>query len=89
MTPVAQHVYDRAELLARTHELRVVAELIGKNPAFVTRMRQRGWKAKAYPRRPMPADYAIQRRHMGKREAQRHYRAGWSTVARWERELAE
>ena len=87
MRPVPQSVYDRAELLARVHPLITVAELIGKDLAFVSRMRSRGWRMKPYPKRERPSDFAIQAAHMNHTELCRHYRAGTSSVTRWLREL--
>jgi hypothetical protein len=88
MTPIPQHVHDRAELLSRSHPLQVVAELIGKKPSVVTRMKQRGWKAADYSprRRPLPNDWQIQAYSLTFDELVRHYRAGTNTVVRWLRE---
>lgn len=86
MRPVPQSLYDRAKLLSRVHELCVVAEIIGKDKSFVSRMKGRGWRAKAYPRRGRPTDFNIQRRHLTRKELERHYRAGPATVVRWLRE---
>lgn len=89
MRPIPQHVYDRAELLCRVHDMTTVAALIGKHPAIVSRMKARGWQMKPYPKRPRPSDFAIQVHHMNHRELCRHYRAGNPTVTRWRRELGE
>jgi hypothetical protein len=89
MKPIPQAIYDRAELLSRSHRLQVVAELLGKNASTITRMRQRGWRAVDYScmRRERPADFAIQAAHMPYAELVEHYRAGTATVTRWLHEI--
>lgn len=87
MKPVPQSLYDRAELLARVHDLKTVAEIIGKSLPFVCKMRKRGWKTQAYPLRPRPSDFAIQAKHLNVKELERHYRAGSAVVRRWREEL--
>jgi hypothetical protein len=86
MTPVSQAVHDRAARLAQVHPLSTVAELIGKDLAFVSRMRARGWRSASYPRRPRPSDFSIQAAHMGVKQLEKHYRAGAAVVSRWRRE---
>lgn len=89
MRPIPQSVCDRAELLARSHPLGIVAELLGKQPSTITRMKKRGWKANDYSckRRARPSDFAIQAANMPHAELVRHYRAGTSTITRWLREI--
>lgn len=86
---LSQQMHDRARRLAQVHPLQTVAELIGVLPSQISRMKKRGWKAPpdGAPRRPMPADFPIQSRHMSHGELTRHYRAGNTTVSRWFREL--
>ncbi len=86
MRPIPQSLYNRAEILARSHPLQVVAELIGKPRSTVSLMKKRGWKATQYGKRPVPTDFAILARHMTFGELVAHYRAGTRTVTRWLRE---
>lgn len=83
-----QSVCDRAERLCRVHPQITVAELLGIEPATLTRLKQRGFRASVGKRlRPIPADFAIQSIHMSQRELGQHYRAGHHTVARWSKEI--
>lgn len=88
MKPIPQRLYDRAELLARSHPLGVVAELIGKPPSTISKMKRRGWRAVDYScqLRPIPSDFAIQAAAMTNAELRIHYRAGAQAVRRWLRE---
>lgn len=90
MTPIPQSVVDRAELLARSHPLQTVAELIGVHPSQITRMKRRGWRAADYSSRvrPMPSDFPILHHEMSFGELVDHYRAGNATVARWMRQVS-
>ena len=83
-----QALVDRAELLSRSHELQVVAELLGVLPSQITRMKKRGWREgiTGRPLRPMPPDFVWQARRMTTAELAKHYRAGFPTIARWLRE---
>lgn len=87
MKPLPQQLCDRAKLLASIHPLQTVAEILGKHPAMISRIRARGWKEQRYPRKPMPTDFAIQVRHMNHEELKAHYRAGSCTVTRWRKEI--
>lgn len=85
---IPQSLHDRAELLARSHPLQVVAELIGKHPSQVTAMKRRGWKAADWSSkcRAMPRDFPRMRLIMTSTELCAHYVAGTWTVARWMKE---
>ncbi|HEY8604706.1 hypothetical protein [Tsuneonella suprasediminis] len=85
-----QSLVDRAELLARSHDLKVVAELLGLQPSQITAMKKRGWKEaiSGRPMRPMPGDFAWMASRMTFGELATHYRAGNSTIKRWLREAA-
>lgn len=85
---IPQSLCDRAELLARSHPIETVAELIGVHFGTVYRMKHRGWKAADYScgRRHVPTDFAIQARDMTVRELAAHYRTSPNIVARWFRE---
>lgn len=88
MKPIPQSVYDRAEILSRSHPLCVVADLIGKKKSVVSVMKKRGWKAVDYScmKRPLPSDWAIQAYRLSFDELCAHYGAGTRTVVRWMRE---
>ena len=83
-----QSLIDRAELLARSHELQVVAELLGLQPSQITAMKKRGWKEaiSGRPKRPMPTDFVFAANRMTFDELAAHYRAGNGTIQRWLRE---
>jgi hypothetical protein len=85
MKPIPQHLYDRAELLSRSHQLQVVAQLIGKSPSTISMMKARGWKAVDYSckRRRIPTDFAIQARTMTNAELADHYRTSFHMIRRW------
>jgi len=89
VTAIPQHVHDRARKLAEVHPMKVVAEIIGVRPGQLSRMKKRGWIARAdgSALRPMPADFPIQSRHMSHRELSVHYRTGMAVVRRWFSEL--
>lgn len=88
MKPIPQSTYDRAELLARSHPLSVVAQLVRVHPSVLSRMKARGWRAVDYScqRRPPPPDFAIQAQHMTHDELRVHYGASARTVGNWFRE---
>jgi uncharacterized protein YjcR len=88
MKALPQSLHDRAELLARSHPLSTVAQILGVRPNTISVMRKRGWKAcELDPRlRPVPTDWQIQARHMKHAELCEHYGAGTVTVSRWLRE---
>lgn len=83
--PISQALCDRAEILARSHPIATVAELIGVHYATVYRMRARGWKAADYgsKKRPVPTDFAFTGKRLTVREIYKHYRAGPVAVRRW------
>lgn len=86
--PHPQSLVSRAELLSRSHELQVVAELLDLQPSQITKFKKRGWKEGCTGRskRPVPDDFAFMAGRMTKTELCRHYRAGFPTVLRWFRE---
>lgn len=83
-----QALHDRAELLARSHPLGTVAEILKLNPSQVSGMKKRGWKAlpEGAPRRPRPADFQVRSSDMSFDELKAHYGVGNSTLIRWFRE---
>lgn len=85
-----QALVSRAEVLARSHELQVVAELLGLKRSQITQMKKRGWKEaiSGVPQRPAPNDFAWMAGRMTFGELSAHYRAGNRTIARWLREVA-
>ncbi len=82
---IDQALCDRAELLARSHPLGTVAELLGLHPSQVTRMRKRGWKAAIVGNRERerPSDFAIQSAVLTFDELMAHYRCGARALTRW------
>lgn len=91
MRALPQSLVDRAELLARSHELQVVAELLGLQPSQITAMKKRGWKEAitGRPKRQMPTDFVFAANRMTFDELVRHYRAGNTTIQRWMREARD
>jgi len=90
MRALPQSLIDRAELLSRSHEQQVVAELLGLNPSQISRMKKRGWKEaiSGRPTRPAPSDFAWMAHRLTFSELAEHYRAGNNTIQRWLREAA-
>lgn len=88
---LSQVVCDRAELLARVHDQRTVAALVGIAESTLWHLRKRGWKATKVggKLRPRPNDFAILQRRMTAEELRIHYRTSSRAVARWRRELRE
>lgn len=68
--------------------MQTVAELLRIHPSQISVMKRRRWIAPpdGRPKRPMPADFAIQAGVMSQRELVKHYGAGFTTVQRWQRE---
>jgi hypothetical protein len=87
-TPIPQRLYDRAELLARSHPLGTVAEIMGIGRTTVSKMKKRGWKAVDYSslRRPVPTDWAWRAPDMSVNELAAYYGTCSRTVCRWLRE---
>lgn len=85
---IPQSVIDRAELLARSHPLYVVAELVKLHPSQLSEIKKRGWKAVDYSCkiRPLPADFSLYANRLSFDELVKHYRAGEHTVVRWLKE---
>lgn len=88
MRALPQSLIDRAELLARSHQLQEVAAILGLHPSQISEMKKRGWKEGITGRkvRPVPSDFAFMSNRMSHAELVVHYRAGWRTVQRWFRE---
>jgi hypothetical protein len=86
---LSQAVCDRAELLARAHDLRTVCKIVGIAESTIWHLKKRGWKpTKVGGRlRARPNDFAIQQRHMTAEQLRIHYRTSSRAVARWRREL--
>lgn len=80
-----QALHDRAELLARSHPLGTVAEILKLSPSQISGMKKRGWKAlpEGAPKRPRPTDFELTSSRMTFEELCRHYKAGNSTMIRW------
>ena len=85
MKALDQSVISRAELLARSHELQTVADLMGLHPSQITRMKNRGWKAacSGRPLRSIPSDFAIMQSRLKFTDLTKYYRAGNTTIMRW------
>jgi hypothetical protein len=88
MKPIPQQLYDRAELLARSHPMGAVSLILGVCRPTLSLMKKRGWRAVDYSasRRPVPGDFVIQAKGMTHGELMTHYRAASRTIARWMRE---
>lgn len=82
---IDQALCDRAELLARSHPLGTVAEILDVLPSTVSKMRKRGWRAGDWScqRRSRPTDFAIRAFDMTHAELCAHYGCGTRTVTRW------
>lgn len=78
----------RAELLSRSHGTRAVSRLTGIARSTLTLLRKRSWTPIVAHAgvRPCPTDFAIQCRHMKRRELARHYRTSNRVITRWKRE---
>jgi hypothetical protein len=86
----SQETHLRVERLCAVHSRRTVAEITRVPLRTVNRMAARGFRpAEQGRKRAMPADFAIQERHMSHAELQEHYRADSRAVTRWRRQLRE
>lgn len=87
-TPIPQSQYDRAELLARSHPIGTVAEIMGVGRSVVSKMKRRNWIATSYDhtRRPVPSDWGILAVEMSTRELAAHYRTTGRVIKRWMQE---
>lgn len=87
-TPIPQRLYDRAELLARSHPLGTVAEIMRLGRSTISKMKKRGWKAVDYAplRRPVPNDWGIVAPDHSVNELAAIYRTTPRTISRWLRE---
>lgn len=85
---IPQSQYDRAELLARSHPLGVVAEIMGIGRTTISKMKARNWRATSYDRtrRPVPSTWGIYATSMTINELAAHYRTCPRTTCRWMRE---
>ena len=83
-----QALHDRAELLARSHPLGAVAEILKLHASQISQMKARGWKAlpEGAPKRPVPGDFQLQAADMTFAELAAHYSVGHCTLQRWFRE---
>ena len=86
--PIPQSQYDRAELLARSHPLGTVADIMGVGRSTVSKMKGRGWKATDYrhTRRPVPSTWGIIAPDLPVNALAAHYGTSHRTIARWLRE---
>jgi transposase len=87
--PHSQATVDRCKLLTKEHSYKTVAEIVGVSLDAIVRMKKRGWKAGTgrKPPTPMPGDYPIQRHHMRRHEAAKHYGVSPGTVRKWDEAL--
>jgi hypothetical protein len=87
-TPIPQSTYDRAELLARSHPLGTVAEIMGVHRSTVSKMKARAWRAVDYKhtRRPIPSTWGLYAPDLTVNQLAAHYRTPPRTICRWMRE---
>lgn len=87
-TPIPQSMYDRAELLSRSHPLGTVAEIMRVGRTTISKMKKRGWKAVNYDslRRPVPSNWGIVAPDHSVNELARIYGTPPRTICRWLRE---
>ena len=88
MRALPQSLVSRAELLSRSHDLQVVAAILGLHPSQMTGMKKRGWKEAigGRPVRELPDDFIYFSNRLTFSELGAHYQAGNSTIQRWFRE---